>query len=218
MAAILVSIVVIGFSQTVDAHLIHPPSPRPGMLYLHIVFFTGWVLLFAVQAALVRLRRVAWHRRLGLCGLVLGAGIPIVGIETALIMTRLHHAEGNPGGEAFLMVSCFDMLAFAVAFWLAIYWRRRPEYHRRLMLIASCGLMSAAFARFPAWLMPGHAWYVCVDLLIFIGAARDWLLVRRVHAVYRYGLPILVLGQSMAMWIYLSKAPAWMSIAHWLLA
>lgn len=217
MALILVGIVIIGFSQTLDVNLIHAPSPRPGMLYLHIVFFVGWVLLFMVQAVLVRCRRVAWHRRLGLCGLVLGAGIPVIGMETALIMTRLHHAEGYPGGEAFLMVSCFDMLAFAVTFWLAMYWRRRPEYHRRLMLMASCGLMSAAFARFPSWLMPSHAWYVCIDLLILVAAIRDWVLLRRVHPVYLYGLPLLALGQAAAMWVYLSKAPAWISIARWLL-
>jgi hypothetical protein len=109
------------------------------------------------------------------------------------------------------------MLVFAVAFGLAIHWRRRPEYHRRLLLIASCALMAPAFARFPSWLMPDNAWYVAVDALILAGVARDWLVMRRVHPVYLYGLPMLVLGQATAMWTYLSEAPTWVAIAQTLL-
>jgi hypothetical protein len=132
-------------------------------------------------------------------------------------MTRLHRAERNIDGEPFLVVSCFDMLAFAVTFGLAVHWRRRPEYHRRLMLIATCGLTVAAFARFPNWLMPNDAWYVGVDALILAGAARDWIVMHRVHPVYLYGLPALALGQAATMWIDLSRAPAWVAIAHALL-
>lgn len=210
-------VVAVGFGQTVNARLIHPPSPRPRILYLHVALFTAWILLFTTQAALVRVRRVAWHRRLGLGGIVLGALMPVVGFATALAMTRLHRAEGNTDGEPFLIVSFFDMLAFAVTFGLATYWRRRPEYHRRLILMASCGLTVAAFARFPNWLMPDNAFYVGVDALILAGAARDWIVMRRVHAVYLYGLPALALGQATTMWIYLSSARAWVRIAHALL-
>ena len=90
---------------------------------------------------------------------MLGGLLPLIGIATALTMTRLNRAESDADvdGEAFLIVSLFDMLAFAVIFGLAVYWRRRPEYHRRLMLMATCGLTVAAFARFPQWLVPSHS-------------------------------------------------------------
>jgi hypothetical protein len=210
-------VVAAGFGPRLDARLLHPSSPRPGILYVHAAMFAAWVVLFLIQAALVRCRRVRWHRRLGLGGLVLGASMPVMGVATALAMTRLHRAEGATDGEAFLIVSFFDMLAFALTFGLAAYWRRRPEFHRRLMLMASCGLTAAAFARFPAWLLPDHAFYLGVDGLILAAAARDWIVQRRVHAVYVYGLPALALGQATAMWIYLSRAPAWIAIARTLL-
>lgn len=210
-------VVAFGFGQTVNPRLFRPPSPRPRILYLHVALFTAWVLLFITQAALVRSRQVAWHRRLGLGGIVLGGLMPFVGIATALAMTRLHRAESKTDGAPFLIVSFFDMLAFAVTFGLAAHWRRRPEYHRRLMLMASCGLTAAAFARFPNWLMPDNAWYVGVDALILAGAARDWIVIRRVHPVYLYGLPAMVLGQAATIWIYLSGAPVWVTIAHALL-
>ncbi len=217
LALTVALVVALGFGSTVNARLFHPPSPRPRILYLHAAMFTAWVLLFVMQAALVRVRRVPWHRRLGIAGIVLGGLMPLVGIETALAMTRLHRAESNTAGEAFLIVSFFDMFAFAATFGLATYWRRRPEYHRRLMLMASCGLTVAAFARFPNWLMPNNAWYVGVDALILPGVARDWILMRRVHPVYLYGVPALAIGQAMTMWIYLSAVPAWVWIARALL-
>jgi hypothetical protein len=41
------------------------------------------------------------------------------------------------------------LTSFTIPFVLAICWRRKPELHRRLMLIASCALTAAAFVRFP---------------------------------------------------------------------
>jgi hypothetical protein len=217
MALAVALVVSVGFGPTVDPVLFHPRLPRPRILYLHAAMFVGWVLFFAVQAALVRARRVAWHRRLGVAVAVLGALMPAVGVATALVMARLHRVESHANGEPFLIVSFFDMLAFAVTFGLAIVWRRWPEFHRRLMLMASCGLTVAAFARFPAWLMPPHAWYIAVDALILAAAIRDRIVAGRVHPVYLYGLPLLALGQAAAMWVYLSAAPAWVAVAHALL-
>lgn len=41
-----------------------------------------------------------------------------------------------------------DMIVFGNGIALAIYFRKRPEYHRRLVFIASCQLIQAAFDRF----------------------------------------------------------------------
>lgn len=65
--------------------------------------------------------------------------------------------------------------------------------------------------------MPDNAWHVGVGALILGGAARDWIVIRRVHPVYLYGLPALALGQAATIWIYRSGAPAWVTIAHALL-
>jgi hypothetical protein len=213
IAIVIAGIVAVGFGPTLDVKLIHPPSPRPRVLYIHAALFTTWILLFVVQAALVAVRRVAWHRRLGVFGVVLGALIPVLGIMTAVTVTRLRVEHGS-AAESALIVPFFDMVAFTVAFGLAVYWRRSPEYHRRLVLIATCGLTVAAIARLPGWLVPDNAFYVGVDVLILSAVARDWIVIRRVHPVYIYGLPALALGQATAMWILLTAAPAWVAIAH----
>ena len=55
---------------------------------------------------------------------------------------------------------------------------------------------------------------VGVDALILLGVGRDWMVARRVHPVYLYGLPAIIAGQAIAMYLYLSNAPACLAIAH----
>lgn len=202
MSISLIAIVACGFGPTLDKALLHAPSPRPWILYLHIVLFTGWILLFAAQASLIRLRQVMWHRRLGTVAALVGAAMPVVGIAAAIAMKDLHASEGHTVPATSLVVPFFDMLTFTVSLGLAILWRRRADFHRRLILIATCGITAAAFARFPNWLIPNDCFYFGVDGLILIAIAWEWPVTQRVHPVYRYGLPALVTGQSVTMWIF----------------
>jgi hypothetical protein len=109
------------------------------------------------------------------------------------------------------------MIAFSVAFALAIRWRRKPEFHRRLMLVASCTLTAAAFARFPFITITEIRWYGGVDLLILLGVLHDLVVVKKIHAVYVYGVPLIVFGQVVAMTFFLQRPPAWMTLTHRLL-
>jgi len=213
MALGIACIVVVAFGRQIVGYAIHPPPPRPWILYLHVTLSSLWVLLFVGQATLINVRRIAWHRFVGWFGLALGSLLPIVGILTALTMARFHIAQGGPDRSASLIVPIFEMLAFAATFGLAFYWRRRPEYHRRLMLMATCVLAFAAFPALPAWIKPMNAWYSAIALIL-LGAARDWIAMRRVHPVYLYGLPALIAGQLTAIWIYRNSVPAWVAIVH----
>jgi hypothetical protein len=199
----IIMVVVFGFGRTINSALIHAPSPRPWILYAHIALFTAWIALFTSQTALIRSKRVIWHRRLGRVGIFLGALMPFVAIGAVFAMKRLHAAEGHIASTTSLVVPFFDMLSFSISLGLAIRWRRLPEYHRRLMLIATCAITSAAFARFPSWLIPDNCFYLGVDTLILAAIAWEWFETRNVHAVYRYGLPALVTGQAVTMCIFL---------------
>ena len=193
MALLIVVVVVYGFSQTIDQNLLHPKIPRPRLLYFHAAVFTSWLAFFILQTILVRTHNVRIHRTIGWFGVGLGALIPIVGVATALTMTRFNMAHLHmTNAAADMIIPMWDMAAFTAVFVPAVLWRKKPEFHRRLMLTATCILTAAAWGRFPEWLLPPIFFYAGVDFLISLGVLRDWL-------------------------VNLHKSPAWMKIAHALL-
>jgi hypothetical protein len=220
MSILIAGLVIYGFSLTIGSNLIHASVPRPRILYLHAATFFAWVALFVAQTALIQTRHVRWHRRLGVTGIALGSMMPLIGVATSLAMAKFNILHGGRGAErpaAFLAIPFNDMIAFCTAFALAIRWRKKPEFHRRLMLVASCCLTAAAFARFPFITITEIRWYGGVDLLILLGVLHDLVIIRKVHAVYVYGLPLIAFGQVVAMTLFLHHTPAWMTITHWLL-
>jgi hypothetical protein len=130
----------------------------------------------------VRTHNVRWHRSTGWFGAVFGA----YNIDP---LYREHV-------ESILMVPLWGMVAFSGVFAPAIYWRQQPEYHRRLVLIATCALPAAAFGRFPPSVRKPNFFYAGLDLLIILGVLRDWIVAKKIHPVYHYTLPMLVIGQN----------------------
>ncbi|WP_158880982.1 hypothetical protein [Rhodanobacter sp. L36] len=213
MSLVIAMIVIAGFGHTIGPRLLHSPVPRPLILHIHVAIFCAWVIFFMLQTALVGWRNVWLHRRLGVFGALLGCAIPLVGTATAIVIDRAEGHHGD-GAAAFLAVSLYDMAAFAITFGLAVSWRKKTERHRRLMLIATCGLMSAAIARIIAGAVPFEWIYAGVDGLILLGALRDLLIMRRVHLVYLVALPLLVFGQGVAICLALARPFFWLHVAH----
>jgi hypothetical protein len=215
MSLLIAVVVVYGFSQTIGHNLLHASPLPPFILTIHAIVFPGWVLFFILQSARVRTRNVPLHRTLGWFGLALGIAVLLLGYVTATAMDRFRMQRHTMDSPAFLIVQLMDLISFAIPFALAIYWRRRPEYHRRLMLIASCVLMDAAFARFP--MMPLAFSPGAVDALILFGILRDLIVDRRIHKVYLYAFPFLILFQIFCMQTYFHTSPWWVRIATALL-
>jgi len=216
MSLLLAAIVVTGFKRTVNDNLLHPAVPRPFILWIHGAVFAGWVIFFILQSSLVRLHKVSWHRSIGWFGAGLATVMVPLGVTTSIIMARfdmvqLHQNESD--AHAFLSIPFYDMIAFGVLVALAIYWRTKPELHRRLIFIATCGLMDAPVARFD-YVFDHNLFFPFLDLLILLGVARDLLVDRRVHKVYRYALPVLIVGQSLALYMWRHNPSWWQGITR----
>ena len=216
MSLLILFVVIDGFSYTIDRNLLHPNIPPPPILYLHSFVFSAWVLLFILQSALVRWRNVRLHRTLGWVGVGLAISMVVLGYTTSTIMTKLSIQYRAPFPTVyFFIVDIMDLVCFAVPLSLAIYWRRRPEFHRRLMLIGTCALMEAAFGRMPIsqiYLGP-----IGVDALILLGVARDIIVERRIHKVYLYALPPMILLQVIAEYTFVQRSSWWTGIGNYLL-
>ena len=62
MSLLITGIVIYGFSHTVNSNLFHPDMPRPWILWVHGALFSGWLLFFILQSALMRTHNVRIHR------------------------------------------------------------------------------------------------------------------------------------------------------------
>lgn len=211
MSVFIAVVVFYGFSFTVNKNLVHPAMERPWILWVHGIVFSGWLVFFILQSALVRARSVRWHRNVGWFGAALGVGIFVLGLTTTQIMARfyvhqLHHNEFN-----LLVVPWWDISTFAVCFALAIAWRKKLEHHRRLMLLATAALSAAGWGRLP--FLPPGTFYLGVDLLIVMGMVRDLIVNRHMHVVYKVALPVFVAGQSLALFIAVTKPEWWNRLA-----
>ena len=211
MSLLIAATAVYGFSHTIDHNLIHRSPLPPFVLYIHAIVFPAWIVFFIVQSALIRSHNVHLHRSLGWFGVGLAVASIIVGALTAISMARFEQQDPF-NSAAFLIVQVMDLSSFAVPFALAIYWRKRPEFHRRLVLIASCALLDAAFGRFPA--LPLVFSPAGVDALICLGVIRDLIVDRRVHKVYLYALPMLIVWQIVAVETFVHASSWWTNIAH----
>lgn len=212
MSLLITAIVTYGFSRTADQNLIHASVPRPVILWYHAALCSGWLLFFILQSSLVRFHNVNLHRTLGWLGAAMGFGILVTGIITTVTMMRFHAHQLHQTDLSFFLVPFWDITCYAFAFGLAVYWRRRPDNHRRFTLIATCALAAAGIGRFPPQIVPPGTLYVGVDLLILMGVARDLLVDRCAHVVYRIALPILIVGQTFVMYTVITKPAYWMRI------
>jgi hypothetical protein len=214
MSLLVVAIVVWGFGHTANDNLFHPSVARPVILWVHAATFSTWALFFVLQSALVRTHNVRVHRTLGWFGAALGAFMIPLGVTTAIIMTRFHvHQLHDPGAAVFQSIQFNDMLSFTTFFTLAVYWRRKPELHRRFIFIATSVLLAAAFGRFP-YLASHNIFYIGVDSVILLGVVRDLLVNRRVHTIYRIALPALIVAQSTAVYLFLGAPAWWVRVTH----
>jgi hypothetical protein len=206
--------VIVGFSRTANDHLFHANPPRPLLLWMHAAAFSAWMVFFIAQSALVRARKVSVHRSLGWFGAGLAPVMIVLGFTIAVVMAQfdavmLHQQDA----DAFLSIPFADMIIFLSCIGLAIYWRKKTEYHRRLVFIATCQLMDAAIGRFD-FIFNHSLFYLVLDGLIALGVLRDWVVDKRIHKVYLYALPPMIVVQSLAIYAWRINPKWWQVITH----
>jgi hypothetical protein len=221
MALVMALTVLVGFGQTYyfrlmsgTATTITGGSITRG-LHLHGVVFTAWVVLFLLQTALIGLRRVRVHMRLGYASIALAVTMIVVGLRTAIDSAARGAAPPGVDALTFLVVPVFDIVLFTGFVSAALLKRREREAHKRLMLLAYVSIITAAVARLPGILPLGPlAFFGLSFLFVVAGMAYDRLMHGKVHRVYAWGAPIIAL--SVPLRLALSSTAAWQSFARWL--
>jgi hypothetical protein len=216
-AAILVALVVfVGFAPTFYLRgAFHHPDPLPRVFQVHGAVFSAWVILFVLQTALVSMRRTALHRRLGWVGGVVAALMLVTGfLAAAAAVRRGVSPPGLPPPLIFFAVPFFDLVTFAALVGAGLSQRAKPAYHKRLMLLATLSVLTAAVARLPGVAPLGIlGFFALTDVWLLAGIVHDRMTRGRVHPAFAWGGLFLVVSQVGRLAIA-STAP-WQAIARW---
>jgi hypothetical protein len=195
-----------------------PISPSvPLIVHLHAAVFSAWVLLLVTQVSLVVTGRVAIHRRLG--GLAVGL-IPLMVITGLLTAVRGARDGWNPGGPypdalGFMFVGVADIAVFSGLAAAGLAWRRRPDVHKRLMLLSTLGgLMWPAITRMPIVAGRFVPMLALLSALVLAPAVHDFWRGSRIRWVSLVlGLGILATFPLRAA---VGNSTAWRALATWL--
>lgn len=191
-------------------------GPWSPVVLTHALFFTAWVVLFVAQTSLIAARRVAVHRRLGIAGAILAAGMVVAGFRTAIAASARGNAPPGSDPLSFLVVPLFDLLLFSGFIIAALVMRRQKEAHKRLMLLAYVSIIAAATARLPGVLLLGPPVFFGLALLFVIaGAVYDFVSRGRVHPVYWWGGGAILV--SVPLRLAISTTAMWRSVAEFLI-
>lgn len=189
-------------------------------VHLHGALLLGWLLLYLLQSTLVHRGEVALHRRLGWLGAALAVA---VALSTMAVGVSALHRDLDAGlgqlARSSLVGTFTSPLIYLLFVALAVHWRRRPEVHKRLMLLALLAILWPAFFRFRHFFPPvdnPSLWFgvVLPDSLVLLAMLRDRLVLGRVHSAYLLGGLGLVAENLWEVWMF--DGPAWRVAANWL--
>jgi hypothetical protein len=236
---ILVSVAGFGPSIIDQSRRSAPPTPLD---IAHGIVAGAWLLLFLTQATLVATGRVAVHRRLGRVGPVLAVVMIVLvflttvemgrrGYDLSLDVTRVFPPP--PGSlpssaaerTAGILSPLLRFLAFPVLVAAGLWYRHRPDIHKRLMLFAVLGLVSTPLVHLSGYLL-GH-WPAQRGLFSIIGGATAILLYSasavydkvsqgRIHPVSLW-VPILIFAWDVVLVFAVMPSVAWREFGSWLI-
>ena len=211
MAVAMAAAAFLGFAPTFWIPLAQGIPEKIAVLAIHGALFFGWCLFLIYQTWLVASGQSARHRETGLIGISLATAMVIFGTGAAINSAERAGAAGfGPVGETFMIVPMAGMFLFAGLMIAAIMNVRRPEWHKRLLLVATAIMLEAPLARpFIAYVVMGGNLppfqgnvglaglggppppvmgvlipALIADLFIVAGMVFDWRTLGKVHPAY----------------------------------
>ncbi|HEX8233612.1 MAG TPA: hypothetical protein VF559_09755 [Caulobacteraceae bacterium] len=185
-------------------------GPLKPLLVLHGAVFTVWLGLFLAQAALVPAGRTDLHRKLGWASAAWAVVMVVLGVMAGLDTLRTGSAPPGIDLRQFVMLPFGDIAIFAGLVGWAVAERRRPEWHKRLMTIATVGLLTPALARMPALQAGGPAAFLgATALAVAAVIAFDWIAHRRPHPATLWSGALVALGKPLLLFT-VAVSPPWL--------
>jgi hypothetical protein len=180
--------------------------------------YGSWLLLLAAQVFLVRTKRPAVHRRLGLAALVLLPLMLVLGPAAAIsqVATNPYMPDRWIAWLSVQFTNAFGSVALLTA---GFFRRRDSAAHKRLMLMGTIAVTEPGFSRIWAPLLEA-AWgegylpfyfstYIGTFLLVLALGAYDLATRRRLHPAYIGAALWIFANEALATWLFYQ--PFWLA-------
>jgi hypothetical protein len=218
----LSAVMFAGFARTFYLKFLFDLPPLKLSALLHGLLATSWLVLHYTQAKLVAAHRVDIHRSLGIFTACVGAVLAAQALDLGIMAAAIGHAPPGRNPLQFLSMPIGTTFMFSLFLACALAMRKKREWHKRLMLLATMALLVPAVGRFDTLIMhplglPRRILAVIVTIAFVAWACwDDWRKRRRVHPAYVYGGVALVLSIPLRAWIGMQAW--WMPIAQWIVS
>ena len=147
MAVAFLITTMAGFGPTYFFKPVHPSPELLPLLHVHGLVFTAWLVLLIVQSGLVRADRVDRYKRLGIAGAVLAPLMVLLGLYVAVDGGRHGTSADGMAPLAFMIFPFGQVLMLGGFIGLGLWKRRRPELHRRFILLGTICTLTPAISR-----------------------------------------------------------------------
>jgi hypothetical protein len=217
MSLVATALILLGFTPSFYLKsVIHAPPPLSILTITHGVVFTVWLAVFVAQSTLIATHQRMLHRQLGILGAILFGAMLSLGFSTAITAGRLGHTPpGAPPALAFMALPLIALTATAVLVVAALANRRRPDWHKRLMLASIFSMTGPGVHRLAVGLgfvEPAIPIVFAVgDLLLVTAIVYDVVRRRRLHPAYIAAAGVYAAVHVGVFWAF--GSPAWHTFA-----
>jgi len=211
VALTFVLTVLVGFSRTYYLRGLFGTPHLSWLAHLHGVVFTAWAVFFASQTALVAAGRTDLHKRLGWAGAVFGIVVLVLGGVMTFHSVRAGYASGRPHMASLLLNAIMDLFLFCIFFVGGLFFRRKKEIHKRLMVLAMVSLIIPAIARLP---IPPFLIGWAILAFSLTGLIYDVVVLRQASFTNIAG--VLLINVSTPLRFIIEETRAWQHFSEWI--
>lgn len=201
---LLLALAVIGFSDNLFTDIGQKSNADPKFI-VHGLFCLTWMIVFAIQANLIRTGNVQLHRRLGTLAMVVAAGVALSTLYVFVMVWK-----GWDAMPIYAQANRLLLPSYALFVILGFRNRRRSDRHKRYLYIATLFMMEPVLSRamdpfipylgFSSEAQIDRVWWMFFIVtwngffLSLLG--HDWITERRLHPVSIAGYLLLI-----AIWV-----------------